>query len=109
LVSVDAETGEIKAMASSAQYDDSQFNLAAQGLRQPGSAFKPFALTAGVDMGIDPDSTYYSAPKTITLDTGGEPWTVSGGGSGTASLRTATAASINTVYAQFVLDIGPEA
>lgn len=110
LVSIDADTGKIKAMASSAQYDDSQFNLAAQGLRQPGSAFKPFALTAAVDMGIDPDSTSYAAPSTITLDTGGtEPWTVSGGGSGSATLRTATAASINTVYAQLVLDIGPEA
>jgi len=109
LVSVDADTGEIKAMASSANYDDSQFNLAAQGERQPGSAFKPFALTAAVDMGIDPDSTYYDAPSTITLDTGGEPWTVSGGGRGTMSLRQATALSVNTVYAQLVLDIGPKA
>lgn len=110
LVSVDADTGEIKAMASSSQYDDSQFNLAAQGLRQPGSAFKPFALTAAVDMGIDPDSTYYPAPSTITLDTGGtEPWTVSGGARGVVSLRQATAHSTNTVYAQLVLDIGPEA
>ena len=63
LVSTDTETGEIKAMASSTSYDDSQFNLAAQGERQPGSAFKPFALTAAVDQGIDPDSTYYAGPE----------------------------------------------
>ena len=111
LVSTDVATGEIKAMASSSNYDDNEFNLAAQGERQPGSAFKPFALTAAVDMGIDPDSTYYAAPSTITLNpcSGCPPWTVSGGGGGSMSLRSATASSINTVFAQLVLDIGPEA
>jgi penicillin-binding protein 1A len=110
LVSTEVETGEIKAMASSTIYDDSEFNLAAQGERQPGSAFKPFALTAAVDQGIDPDSTYYSAPGTITLTPcdGCPPWTVSGGAGGAISLRQATASSINTVYAQLVLDIGPD-
>ena len=89
-------------MASSEAYEDSQFNLAAQGRRQPGSAFKPFVLTTAVDQGIDPDSTYYPAPSSITLDAGryGEAWTVSGGGSGTMSLREATANSVNTVFAQ---------
>jgi penicillin-binding protein 1A len=97
-------------MASSEAYEDSEFNLAAQGLRQPGSAFKPFVLTTAVDQGIDPDSTYYSAPSTISLDIGygAPPWTVSGGGAGTMSLRDATANSINTVYAQLGLDVGPE-
>ena len=110
LVSTDTQTGEILAMASSTNYDDNQFNLAAQGERQPGSAFKPFALTAAVDQGIDPDQTHYSAPSTITLIPcdGCPPWTVSGGGGGAMTLRSATANSINTVFAQLVLDIGPD-
>ena len=113
LVSTDTETGEILAMASSSSYDSSQFNLAAQGARQPGSAFKPFVLTTAVDQGIDPDATYYNGPSTITLDICDdsglycEPWSVSGGG-GTMSLRQATANSINTIYAQLALDVGPE-
>jgi penicillin-binding protein 1A len=109
LVSTDTQTGEILAMASSEAYEDSQFNLAAQGVRQPGSAFKPFVLTTAVDQGVDPDSTYYNGPSTITLSLGqySEPWTVSGGG-GTMSLREATANSINTIYAQLALDVGPE-
>ena len=49
-------------------YDTSQFNLAADGTRQPGSSFKPFVLTTAVDQGIDPDSTYYPAPGSITLN-----------------------------------------
>jgi penicillin-binding protein 1A len=110
LVSTDTQTGEILAMASSTTYETDQFNLAAQGERQPGSAFKPFALTAAVEQGIDPDSTYYAAPSTITLTPcdGCPPWTVSGGG-GTMNLRNATAESINTVFAQLVLDIGADA
>jgi penicillin-binding protein 1A len=113
LVSTDTETGEILAMASSAAYDSSQFNLAAQGARQPGSAFKPYVLTTAVDQGIDPDATYYNGPSSITLnicDDSGlycEPWSVSGGG-GTMSLRQATANSINTIFAQLGLDVGPE-
>ena len=50
-------------MASSTNYDDSKFNLAAQGRRQPGSSYKPFALTAAVEQGIDPDTTTYPAPE----------------------------------------------
>jgi penicillin-binding protein 1A len=111
LVSTDTETGKIRAMASSEAYEDSQFNLAAQGRRQPGSSFKPYALVAAVDQGVDPDATYYAAPSTISISMGAysEPWTVSGVGGGTMSLRQATAASANTVYAQLVMDIGPEA
>ena len=113
LVSTDTQTGEILAMASTSSYDSSQFNLAAQGTRQPGSAFKPFVLTTAVDQGVDPDSTYYNGPSTISLDICDdsglycEPWSVSGGG-GTMSLRQATANSINTIFAQLALDVGPE-
>jgi len=111
LVSTDVDTGEIIAMASSSSYEDSQFNLAAQGRRQPGSSFKPYALTAAVAQGIDPDSTYYPAPSSISIPQGigAPPWTVNGGAGGTISLRQATANSVNTVYAQLVTDIGPEA
>ncbi|MEO7197957.1 MAG: transglycosylase domain-containing protein [Solirubrobacterales bacterium] len=109
LVSTDTQTGEILAMASSITYDASQFNLAAQGERQPGSAFKPFVLTAAVDQGIDPDATFYPAPSTITLTPPySDPWTVSGGAGGSISVRQATANSVNTVYAQLGIDVGPE-
>ena len=111
LVSTDTETGEIKAMASSSNYADNEFNLAAQGRRQPGSAYKAFALTAAVEQGMDPDTTTYSAPGTITIDQcpGCPPWTVTGGGGKSMTLRSATANSVNTVFAQLVMDVTPEA
>ncbi len=109
LVSTRTETGEILAMASSTSYDSSQFNLAAQGERQPGSSFKPFVLTTAVDEGLDPDATSYPAPSTITLNPDQyTSWTVSGGGGKSMTVRQATANSINTVYAQLGIDVGPE-
>ena len=54
-------------MVSSSSYSDSQFNLAAQGHRQPGSTFKAFVLTTAIKQGIDPYSTYYTS-KPLDLD-----------------------------------------
>ena len=54
-------------MASSGTYADRTFNLAAQGHRQPGSAFKTMVLTAAIRQGIDPDSTYYTS-KPLSID-----------------------------------------
>ena len=108
LVSIDSHTGEILAMASSSSYDASQFNLAAQGTRQPGSSFKPFVLTTAVDQGIDPDSTYYEGGSTTLYPPNGVPWQVASDGGGSASLREATAQSMNSVFAALGLDVGPE-
>jgi penicillin-binding protein 1A len=109
LVSTDTNSGAILAMASSQTYDTSQFNLAAQGERQPGSSFKPFVLTTAVDQGIDPATTTYPAPSTITLTPPySGPWTVSGGAGGSITLANATANSVNTVFAQLSVDVGPE-
>ncbi|CAN5565162.1 PBP1A family penicillin-binding protein [soil metagenome] len=111
VVSIDPKTGFVKAMASSGGYTDSEFNLAAQGQRQPGSAFKTFALTTAVRRGVDPGSTYYQS-KPLNID---DPeywhWEVSTYGesyAGSIDLRAATLASDNTVYAQLALDLGPE-
>ena len=67
LVSIDPRNGQIRAMVSSSSYDESQFNLAAQGHRQPGSTFKAFVLTTAIKQGIDPYSTYYTS-KPLDLD-----------------------------------------
>ena len=110
LVSIDPKTGYIRAMVSSTDYSKSQFNLAAQAQRQPGSAFKMFCLTAAIEEGIDPYTTYYvSQPLSLQLPGRSKPWTVHTFGNtyaGTISLFQATLESDNTVYAQLVLDVG---
>jgi penicillin-binding protein 1A len=111
IVTVDPSNGEIKAMASSGTYKARSFNLAAQGHRQPGSAFKTFVLTAAIRSGVDPDSTsYVSKPLNLNDDRYG-PWqvkTYDGSYRGSMNLYRATLASDNTVYAQLILDIGPK-
>ncbi|HXE99448.1 MAG TPA: transglycosylase domain-containing protein [Solirubrobacterales bacterium] len=112
LVSIDPSNGHIVAMASSGSFATSQFNLAAEGHRQAGSSFKPFVLTAAVRQGMDPDTTYYSgrAPVTLKLDDGITTWTVNNaeGSGGTMSVRDATVHSVNAVFAQLDLDVGPD-
>jgi penicillin-binding protein 1A len=112
MVSIEAKTGYIRAMVGSTDYDDSKFNLAAQGRRQPGSAFKTFVLAAAIEAGVDPYETYYeSQPLTIELPGQPKPWNVKTYGGnyyGTSSIDVATLRSDNTVYAQMILDLGPE-
>jgi len=111
LVSIDPRNGEIETMASSDSYGDSQFNLAAQGHRQPGSTFKTFVLTTAIKQGIDPYSTYYtSKPLDLDLPKWGhwEVHTADEGYLGKVNLQQATVASDNTVFAQLDLDVGPE-
>src|SRR3954447_21171222 len=112
IVSVDPANGYIRAMASSGTYKDRNFNLAAQGHRQPGSSFKTFVLTTAIRKGVDPSrTTYVSKPLDLTLPRYG-PWkvkTYSNSYSGTMNLVSATLHSDNTVYAQLIIDVGPKA
>jgi penicillin-binding protein 1A len=111
IVTIDPDTGYIKAMASSGGYGDRTFNLAAQGHRQPGSAFKPFVLTTAVLQGADPDRTIYvSKPVTFSIPGYGtwSPKTYSNTYSGAETLTRATLKSDNAVYAQLDLDVGPK-
>src|SRR5215208_6406289 len=111
LVAVDPTNGKIRAMASSGTYDHSKFNLAAQGHRQPGSAFKTFVLTTAVRSGVAPDSTYYTSKPLNIDDPDYGHWEVKTFGNsyiGTVSLTRATLSSDNTVYAQLILDMGPQ-
>ncbi|MEK6277820.1 MAG: transglycosylase domain-containing protein [Actinomycetota bacterium] len=111
VVAIDPRNGYIKAMASSGDYNHNQYNLAAQGHRQPGSAFKTFVLTTAIKRGVDPYSTFYTS-KPLELDTTEwGHWSVVTYGesySGTMDVAAATLASDNTVYAQLDLDLGPE-
>ena len=112
LVSIETKTGHIMAMVGGSDYDSSKFNLAAQGRRQPGSAFKTFVLVAALEMGIDPWNTYYmSMPVSLTYPGAPEPWDVKTYGNsyyGNSSVVQATLRSDNTVYAQMALDVGAE-
>ena len=52
-------------MVGGRNYDESPFNLATEGERQPGSSFKAFDLAAALEHGISPDSVWPSKEKTF--------------------------------------------
>jgi penicillin-binding protein 1A len=119
VVAIDPATGEVRAMYGGRNWSKSQVNLATGDGgtgRQAGSAFKPFTLTAAMEANVSLSSRWYG-PGTITIQdprcyTDGQPWTLSNASdeeSGTFSLATATAYSVNTVFAQVASLVGPDA
>ena len=110
LVAIDPRDGSVVAMVGGRNFRESQFNLAAQAQRQPGSAFKPFVLAAGLQQGVAPGSTFVSKPLSISL--GDRFWSVRNYDDvylGTATLDAATTHSDNSVYAQLTELVGPKA
>ncbi len=59
IVTINPANGYIEAMAQSESYEQSQYNLAADGHRQPGSTFKAIVLADALSKGVDPYTTYY--------------------------------------------------
>ena len=108
LVAIDPKNGKILAMVGGNNYRKSQFNLAVQSQRQPGSAFKPFVLATALEEGIAPSTTFVSRPVSIPL--GDRVWSVSNYEDsylGTIDLEAATTHSDNAVYAQLTQLVGP--
>jgi penicillin-binding protein 1A len=118
LISIVPRTGAIRAMAAVVpNRPNNQFNLVSQARRQPGSTFKTFVLAAAVEMGVNPDTTYYnSQPFTYRVHPAGNcddgTWwcvhTYANDYYGWSSIRSATLRSDNAVYAQLTLDVTPE-
>ncbi|HMK92541.1 MAG TPA: PBP1A family penicillin-binding protein [Thermoleophilia bacterium] len=111
LVSVDPSDGAIRAMVGGLDFERQKFDLAWQSRRQPGSAMKPFVLTAAIEQGMNPaTTTYVSHPLHLYMGPGAPTWDVTtfdGTSYGTSTVEQATLRSDNTVYAQLVMDVGP--
>ena len=110
LVAIDPRDGSVLAMVGGQNYRESEFNLAVQSQRQPGSAFKPFVLAAALQQGVAPGSTFQSKPLAISL--GDRFWSVRNYENaylGSVTLDTATVHSDNTVYAALTQIVGPAA
>jgi penicillin-binding protein 1A len=113
IVTLNPQNGDIEAMAESESYEKSQFNLAADGRRQPGSTFKAIDLADALSRGVDPSSTYYLShtlePGWLPSEPNYEVKTFEGTSlNKSINLVQATLTSDNTVYAQLAADLGEE-
>ncbi len=112
LVAIQINSGAIKALVGGRDYAETEFNRAIQSNRQPGSGFKPFLYyTAFEQMGLTPATTMVDKPVHIPI-VGAPDWRPKNFKreyQGPVILKKAFTQSINTVAAQLVAQIGPQA
>ena len=108
LVSLEAETGALRALSGGFSFAGSKFNRATQALRQPGSSFKPFLYAAAFERGFNPASIVLDAPV-VFKDRRGHVWRPQNDGgkfSGPMRLREALVRSKNLVSVRLLDAIG---
>ena len=120
VVSIEPRTGFVRAVVGGRDFFgdgvSARFDLATQGSRPAGSSFKPLVLAAALQAGV-PLTTTYPAPAhlDIALPPGSGPdpvWKVNNYDADESApsmdLVEATVHSVNTVYAQLILQVGPQ-
>ncbi len=110
LVAVRHADGAVLAMVGGRDFSKNQFNLAAQGRRQPGSAFKPFVLVTALEQGVQPHQTFAATPFSVPVKDG--VWKVQNYENAVTqkrlTLQAATNWSVNTVYARLIMRVGAD-
>ena len=109
LVSLEPGSGYVRAMVGGRDFSEQKFNVATQGHRQPGSAFKPFVLATAMNKGISPGTPFVSEPKHFNLGGPESVWDVSNYDDlylGKISLEKATIYSDNAVYSELIMRVG---
>ena len=65
LITIDVNTGYVKAMVGGRDFKAGDFNRATQAKRQPGSSFKPFVYFAALEKGYEMSSLVEDTPVTF--------------------------------------------
>lgn len=109
IASVRHSDGRVVALVGGRDFKVDQFNLAVQGRRQPGSAFKPFVLVAALEQGVRPEQVFSATPYSVKVKDG--VWNVQNYENqitqGSLTLRAATNWSVNAVFARLIMQVGP--
>ncbi len=112
LIALDPVTGAVRALAGSYDFEHAKFNFATQGLRQPGSAFKPFIYSAALEKGWMPGSWVEDEPIVFGPEvTGSQEWAPKNYDDkyeGWMRIRTAVAKSKNLPAIRVLHEITPQ-
>ena len=95
--------GAVHAMVGGRDYDESQFNRAADAMRQPGSSFKPYVYATALANGFKPNSVVVDSPVCIGNWC---PHNYSGGFAGSVTLMEAITRSINVIPVKLSIALG---
>ena len=108
VVALDPASGDVRALVGGRDYNDSQFDRAIDGLRQPGSSFKPIVYAAAIADSIPPNAMFADTALAITLPnkTIYRPENSDSKFLGDISLRDALAMSRNVVAVQVAMKLG---
>lgn len=109
LVALDVKSGDVLAMVGGYDFGESRFNRAVQARRQPGSAFKPFAYGAALELGYPPNATLYDYQVEFRDRRTGKWWrpkNYTGEFRGPVSMTEAFARSLNNPTIRLVEEVG---
>ncbi|WP_242131074.1 penicillin-binding protein 1A [Aestuariivivens marinum] len=113
MMSMDPQTGHVKAWVGGINYRHFQYDMVKQGKRQIGSTFKPFVYTAAIDqLHLSPCDEIPDTPFCIEKNKYGNPeeWCPKNSDDdygGVRTLKNALANSVNTVTARLIDKVGP--
>lgn len=118
-VAIDPSTGKVVAMYGGIDYTKQYVNNATRRDYQVGSTFKPFVFTSAVQNDSQTQDGRTITPNTVYDGTDRRPVEGWDGGTyapenedgvsyGDITVRTATDKSVNSVYAQLAVDVGPD-
>lgn len=109
LLTMEPESGRVKAMIGGKDFSKSQFNRAVQARRQPGSAFKPIIYAAAIDRGYTPATTLADTPivfQDVDQDFTWKPKNYDGTFHGFTLFRDGLIHSRNVITVKILQDIG---
>ena len=116
LMSMNPQTGHVKAWVGGMNYKHFQYDHVFQGKRQVGSTFKPFVYATAIDqLHISPCEKFPDTPYCIEAGKWGniDEWCPQNSGGegdygGERTLKNALANSVNTVTARLMDKVGPK-
>ena len=103
IVSMEPGTGLVRAMVGGKNFDQSQFNRAAQALRSPGSTFKLFVYLSALKEGMKPETIVNAANRCFA---GYCPKNFGGRAVGSVPMWSALQNSLNTVAVGLLQQVG---
>ena len=106
---MDPFTGRVVALSGGFSFKKSEFNRAAQALRQPGSAFKPFIYALALENKYSPSTLILDAPLVLKQGSDLKLWKPENYGKkfyGPSTLRMGLEKSRNLMTVRIAKDLG---